>query len=106
MDDISYKEMGERIMLTRIMRGYTREGLADLAHISPKFLYEIETGRKGLSARNLYTLSRALKVDSEYLLTGKQAVEHDQKLMDILQLFGENYTEKLAQILLSIYEMM
>lgn len=35
MKDI-YKEAGERIMLTRIMRGYTREALAELADISTK----------------------------------------------------------------------
>ena len=33
-------------MLTRIMRGYTREVFAELANISTKFLYEIETGKK------------------------------------------------------------
>ena len=37
-----YKEAGERILLTRVMRGYTRELLAEKASISPKFLYEIE----------------------------------------------------------------
>ena len=41
-----YKEVGERIYLTRVMRGYTRDTLAELASISPKFLYEIEIGKK------------------------------------------------------------
>lgn len=51
-----YKEAGERILLVRIMRGYTRETLAERAAISPKFLYEIETGRKGFSAAVLFNL--------------------------------------------------
>lgn len=31
-----YKSAGERVLLTRGMRGYTRETLAELAEISPK----------------------------------------------------------------------
>ena len=34
---------GERILMLRSDRGYTREQLAELANISEKFLYEIET---------------------------------------------------------------
>ena len=51
-----YKESGERILLVRVMRGYTRETLAEMASISPKFLYEIETGKKGFSAIVLYNI--------------------------------------------------
>lgn len=37
------KSIGERIMILRSERGYTRKTLAELAGISSKFLYEIET---------------------------------------------------------------
>ncbi|MDE6627051.1 MAG: helix-turn-helix domain-containing protein [Lachnospiraceae bacterium] len=101
-----YKEAGERILLARVMRGYTRECLAELASISPKFLYEIETGRKGFSAIVLYNLCNALKVNSDYILTGTEKVEYDHKLVEILQLFNQSQTERLSVILKQIYELL
>lgn len=41
------KNLGKRILSERLLHNYTREYLAELADISPKFLYEIETGKKG-----------------------------------------------------------
>ena len=101
-----YKEAGKRIMLIRAMRGYSRDGLAELASISPKFLYEIETGRKGFSALVLYNLCCALKVDCDYVLTGRDKYEYDRKLIEILQLFDESQTERLSIILKQIYELL
>lgn len=101
-----YKKAGERIYLTRVMRGYTRDDLAELAFISPKFLYEIETGRKGFSAVVLYNICQALKVDCDYIMTGKENVGYDQKLMNTLQLFNEKQTEKISEILKEIYDLM
>ena len=101
-----YKEAGERILLTRAMRGYTRESLAEKASISPKFLYEIETGKKGFSAIVLYNLCNALKVDCDYILTGKEKSGYDQKLIEALQLFNPSQTEGISIILKQIYELM
>lgn len=101
-----YKEAGERILIIRLMRGYTRENLAELASISPKFLYEIETGRKGFSAVVLYNLCKALKVDCDYILTGREKAEYDKKLIETLQLFDQNQTERISVILKQIYELL
>lgn len=81
-----YKKAGERIYLTRVMRGYTREDLAELAFISPKFLYEIETGRKGFSAVVLYNICQALKVDCDYIMFGESKSEYkDEKIITIIE---------------------
>ncbi len=101
-----YKEAGERILSVRTMRGYTRENLAELASITPKFLYEIETGKKGFSAIVLYNICNALKVDCDYILTGREKIDCDQKLVEILQLFNESQTERLSMILKQIYELL
>lgn len=100
-----YKGAGERIYLTRVMRGYTREALAELAEISPKFLYEIETGKKGFSALVLNNICNALHVNSDYILTGKQEVSYDQKLVMVLELFSKEKTEQISKILKEIYEL-
>ena len=103
MKDMLYKDVGERIMCTRAMRGYTRDSLAELAQITPKFLYEIENGKKGFSVWVLYNLSKALNVDCDYILTGKHSMEHDQKLMEVLGLFEANQAEGITNILKDIY---
>lgn len=103
---VVYKQAGERILLVRVMRGYTREKLAEMASISPKFLYEIETGRKGFSAIVLYNICNALKVDCDYILTGRERIDYDQKLAEALQLFNNNQTECLSLILKQIYELL
>lgn len=100
------KQMGERVYLARIMRGYTRECLAELADISPKFLYEIETGKKGFSAGVLYRLCQALEVDGNFILSGKMKVEYDNKLMKTLQLFNEEQTKQISNILEDISELL
>lgn len=38
--------------------------------MSSKFIYEIETGRKGFSARTLLRLSETFDVSCDYILTG------------------------------------
>lgn len=100
-----YKEVGERIMMARTMRGYTRECLAEFAGISPKFLYEIESGKKGFTVRVLYDLCMALDVDSDYILTGKDTVIYDRKLINSIKLFDEGQMEKVGMILKDIYEL-
>jgi len=100
-----YKDAGERVLLTRQMQGYTRETLAELANISPKFLYEIETGKKGFSALVLYNLCNVLNVESDYILTGKQTAEYDIRLVNILKSFEKEKTGKIANILQEIYEL-
>lgn len=98
-----YKYAGQRILMVRTMRGYTRETLAELADISPKFLYEIETGKKGFSALVLHNLCGALEVDCDYILTGGRVDMYDQNLIRSLELFEKDKTEQIAKILKEIY---
>jgi len=64
----SYVEIGSRIKEKRLELKWTREYLAREAQISDKFLYELELGRKGMSAETLYKISQALGVSADWLL--------------------------------------
>ena len=99
-----YKEVGERILQIRILQGYTRETLSKMASITPKFLYEIETGRRGFSAAVLYNICKALKVDSDYILMGEKPTEQDEKLLEVMQLFDESQMDSIQAILRYIQE--
>lgn len=63
--------IGKRIRKIREARNITREQLADDIGISTKFLYEIETGKKGFSASYIVPMVKCLSVSSDYLLFGK-----------------------------------
>lgn len=65
-----YVCIGSRIKEKRLELKLTRDKLAHMAKISDKFLYDIELGRKGMSAETLYKLARALEVSTDWLLDG------------------------------------
>lgn len=84
------EEIGNRIKKLRECRNYTREELAEKAEISSKFLYEVEKGRKGLSAETLLKLSRTLCSSCDYILTGVSFErESDGQLMQLLDAFTD-----------------
>lgn len=67
-----YYDAGIRIRNLREEGKFTREKFSEIVDISPKFLYEIETGQKGFSADTLYRISKGLSVSCEYILSGKE----------------------------------
>ena len=64
--------VGRRIRKLREERRYSREKLAEMAEMNDKFLYEVEVGKKGLSAEKLYKLAQSLDTSVEYLASGQQ----------------------------------
>jgi transcriptional regulator with XRE-family HTH domain len=61
-------ETGKRIKHQRLKQGMTRDELAHKAGISGKFLYEIEIGKKGMSAETLYKVAKVLDVTTDWML--------------------------------------
>ena len=96
--------VGERIMILRIDRGYTREQLAELANISDKFLYEIETGKKGFSATTLLNIAKALEVSLDYIMTGIGSRKYDDEIAATLEKFKPNTLEMVDRLLKTAYE--
>ena len=66
------EEVGKRIRLLRENAGYSREKLSELANIGSKFLYEIETGKKGMSAYTLFNIANALNTSCDYILSNRK----------------------------------
>ena len=94
-----YVEVGKRIHQIRSDRGYTRSMLAKKAEISEKFLYEIETGKKGFSSEILYRIANVLGASCDYILCGKRKKgEHSSELMALIERFDEKLGLLLDQI--------
>ena len=96
------KEIGERIAYLRVVNHYTRETLAELVGISPKFLYEIETGRKGFSASTLCKIASTLGVSCDYIMTGSERGEGINQA--IMELFDESQLRRIEDILQIIHD--
>ena len=94
--------IGQRIKGLRLKRKMTREELAEAAELSISFIYEIETGKKSFSAYTLGNLSRALNVETDYILLGRleerdsqmsNGVLSRESLLCVQQMVMELYNE-------------
>lgn len=91
--------VGKRIRGLREKLGYSREKLSELADISPKFLYEIECGRKGMSAFTLYNISKALGTGCDYILLGKNESKNSSYIEESLSSMTPEQAEHVEHII-------
>ena len=98
-----YVEAGNRIRSVREKKHFTRDYVSAITGISSKFLYEIENGLKGFSADNLYRISKALDVSSEYILTGRVKNEFDDEIQEALSLFDDDERAYVLKMIKDIY---
>lgn len=100
------EEVGNRIKMIRETQKLTREKLAEDAEISSKFLYEVEKGRKGLSAESLLKISKTLSCSCDYILTGETFVwDKEEKMSLLLQKLTDREKEYAVRVVALIQEM-
>ena len=100
-----YDKAGARIRDLRETNRYTREQFAEIVDISPKFLYEIETGQKGFSADTLFRISKGLSVTCEYILSGENRGVHSDEIFDALGLYNSSQMNDISKLLKQIHEL-
>ncbi len=100
-----YAKAGQRIRNLREVNRYTREKLAELPEISPKFLYEIEVGAKGFSADTLSRIASALSVSCDYILSGGKQRVYGEDILDVVKLFDDTQQRTLSNVLKLMYEL-
>lgn len=105
MNDAKELTAGMRIKKLRLEKRYTREQLAYLADISDKFLYEIESGKKGFSALTLMKLSKALNVSKDYIMAGKDMKSSEDGIVATLEQFKPNTLENVERLIKIAYEL-
>ena len=64
--------MGNRIRKRREELHLTREQLAEMLDVIPKFCCDIETGAKGMSLKTLMNISKLLYMSTDYILFGDE----------------------------------
>lgn len=100
--------VGKRIRELREKQEMTREELANKAEITPKFLYEVENGKKGMSAGNLYKIAVALSTSCDYILLGVHRMDDESRLEklyeDSLKKFNDEQREMVVKIIGTLVE--
>ncbi len=100
MASIDSLEIGERIKKQRKLNGYSREKLAEMVDITPRFCYDIELGLKNMSINTLLKLSDSLHVSVDYLLFGPSAnLDELQPILGIIKTCPSDKLEHLEQII-------
>lgn len=61
-------EIGSRIRKCRELQGFTREDFSEKINVSPRFVYDIELGNKGMSVDTLISIRNVLNVSIDFLL--------------------------------------
>ena len=97
---MSNKQIGKRIRELREIQEETRETFAEKVGISSKFLYEIETGKKGFSADTLCNISKALSVSCDYVMLGEESVyPNSEKIICFLETLRPSQRSQIRIIL-------
>lgn len=65
------KGMGTRVREYRERLNYTMEEFAEKLDITPRFVSDIELGKKGMSIDTLIKMCALLSVSADYLIWGK-----------------------------------
>lgn len=97
--NITNDDIGARIRKIREVRGYTREKLAEYADISAEFLWEVETGRKGIKAQNLGKLAEALSISADYLLFGKSSFQENENIHSMIAALPEEIQQQIGKMI-------
>jgi transcriptional regulator with XRE-family HTH domain len=67
--------VGERIRKKRQDLGWTQEILCSKVGLSKSFLSELESGKRNVSADNLYNIAQVFGVSLDFLMAGKASKE-------------------------------
>lgn len=81
MQTEEFQSMGVRIRIRREELSITRDKLAEMMDITPKFMGDIENGERGCSLKNLAKLSNILMLSTDYILLGGTDKLSDQVIV-------------------------
>jgi len=98
------QRIGKRIRKHREGKDFTREYLAELANLSSNFIYEVEVGKKGLSAESLFNLAQALGVTMDYLVKGEELNEGFKFISELLKDCTLKELKNIETIIINILE--
>ena len=92
------RDIGSRIREKRKRLNLSQEKFAELIDLSPQFLAEIETGRKGMSSMTLLKICNGLCVSADYILTGNSGGDTSE-IINMLSSLSEHQVLRAEELL-------
>ncbi len=92
------------IKSVRCARRLSVKELSQKADISTKFLYDIESGKRGVSYITLYKIAKALNVTCDYLILGEER-NLSNELVSVLEQLDKKEQKLLYTMALEIIEL-
>lgn len=106
MQDVTfYKRIGAKFQKERERQKITREHMAEQINISSKFLYEIESGRKGFSCETFHNMCKYLRVDADFILEEDDRVSDQLRIETMTRDFSKEEMNYLVKMIEGIREM-
>lgn len=104
-DSTFYKRIGAKLQGERERQRITREQMAEKVNISSKFLYEIESGRKGFSCEIFHNMCKFLHVNADYILENDPITGRRMQIETMTRDFAPEEFEYLMKIIDGIREL-
>ena len=105
MDTFTKSQIGRRLREKREQAGYTREKLAELCSLSPRFIANVEFGDSTFSLDSLMSVCRVLSCSADYLLFGVRAdIEGWSDTVSRLRQLDRKYQEPVNKTLQGVIE--
>ena len=102
MNEYNQVKVGRRIRKLRNKKGFTIEKFAELADLSTSFVWEFETGKKGLSVKSIYFIAQVLGVSIDFLVTGKEINIELDSIIELISDCTPSQLESIRSIICSV----
>ncbi|QWT52514.1 helix-turn-helix domain-containing protein [Lachnospiraceae bacterium] len=104
-DRAFYERIGAKFQRERERQRITREHMAEQINISSKFLYEIESGRKGFSCEIFNNMCKYLHVNADFILAEDEVTGNRFRIETMTRDFSAEEMNYLAKMIDGIREM-
>lgn len=94
--------IGARIKKRRKELNMSREKLAELLDLTPKFCYDIESGKRGFSLETLCNIAEYLNLTTEYILFGNEPHTNDRIFLQTIEKCPESKKDYLFSVMETI----
>lgn len=91
--------IGSRVRTKREYMHLTREEFSEMIDISPQFLADIESGKKGMSFTTLKKICNTLSISCDYVVMGYESEPNNNHLIEMIQNMNPDYLPLAEELL-------
>lgn len=101
MNDLNFKQIGEKIKKIRLSKNLTQEYIANMADVNTSHISNIENNRVKVSLSTLVQICNALNVTVDYILSEEYkepSTAIEQEILHELKLCSDDTKEQVLKI--------